>query len=107
MARLENRVRHIEEETMATLHIEHVVPDFDAWKKAFDSDPLQRKKSGVLRYRVLRPVNDPKYAVVDLEFDTPAQAEAMLSRLKEMWSKVTVMREPQARILESVESREL
>lgn len=92
---------------MVILHIEHAVPDFDAWKNAFDGDPLQRKKSGVLRYRVLRPTNDPKYVIVDLEFDTSAQAEAMLQRLQEMWRRVAVMREPQARILESVESKEL
>ena len=91
---------------MATLHIEHVVPDFEAWKKAFDSDPLQRKESGVRRYRVLRPVDDPKYVMVDLEFDNATQAEALLGRLREMWRKVTVMREPQARILESVDSVE-
>jgi hypothetical protein len=89
---------------MVTLRIEHAVPGFEAWKKAFDSDPLQRKRSGVRRYRVSRPVDDPKYVLVDLEFDTAADAERMLGRLREMWQTVTVMREPRTRILESMES---
>jgi hypothetical protein len=91
---------------MVTLRIEHMVPDFQAWKKAFDSDPLQRQKSGVRRYRVSRPVDDAKYVTMDLDFDDTVQAEALLGRLREMWRKVTVMREPQARILESVDSTE-
>ena len=54
---------------MPILRIEHPVPDFDAWKQAFDSDPLDRKRSGVRRYRILRSLDDPNYAIVDLEFD--------------------------------------
>jgi len=34
---------------MHILRIEHPVPNFDAWKKAFDSDPLGREQSGVRR----------------------------------------------------------
>ena len=37
------------------LRIEHLVLNFDGWKKAFDSDPVGREKSGVRRYQVLRP----------------------------------------------------
>jgi hypothetical protein len=33
--------------TTTILHIEYSVPDFDGWKKTFDSDPLGREKSGV------------------------------------------------------------
>ncbi len=46
---------------MVILQIEHPVPSFDAWKKAFDSDPVNRKQSGVRRYRVLRPIDNPNY----------------------------------------------
>jgi hypothetical protein len=93
---------------MHILRIEHRVPDFDGWKKAFDSDPLGRKKSGVRRYRVLRPVDDRKYAMVDLEFDSLGEAEAMLATLRNLWSEVAgrVMESPQARIIELVESKE-
>jgi hypothetical protein len=44
---------------MPILRIEHPVADFDAWKAAFDGDPLGREQSGVRRYRVLRSVDDP------------------------------------------------
>ena len=53
--------------------------DYGAWKKAFDSDPFGRAKSGVRRYQVLRPVDDPNYVMIDLEFDTPSDAEALLA----------------------------
>jgi hypothetical protein len=93
---------------MYVLRIEHPVPDFDGWKKAFDSDPLGRKKSGVRRYRVLRPVDERKYAMVDLEFDGLGDAEAMLAALRKLWREVAgrVMESPKARIVESVESKE-
>lgn len=91
---------------MHILRIEHPVPDFDAWKEAFDSDPVNRKQSGVRRYRVLRPVDDPNYVMVDLEFESSREAEAMLGALRDLWSRVEVMRDPRARIVEAVESRE-
>jgi hypothetical protein len=31
---------------MPILRIEHAVPDFNGWKRAFDSDPVDRKGSG-------------------------------------------------------------
>ncbi len=93
---------------MYILRIEHPVPDFDTWKKAFDSDPIGREKSGVRRYQVLRPVDDRNYVMVDLEFETAIQAEALLSALRALWQRVggTVMSRPQARILEAVERKE-
>ena len=36
---------------------------------AFDHDPADRKGSGVRRYRIYRPVDDPHYITLDLEFD--------------------------------------
>jgi hypothetical protein len=92
---------------MPILQIEHPVPDFDAWKKAFDSDPIGRERSGVRRYRVLRPVGDPNYVMIDLEFDSAAEAEAAQVALRELWDRVDVIRDPRARIVETVESKEL
>jgi hypothetical protein len=86
------------------LRIEHPVPDFDGWKKAFDSDPIGRERGGVRRYRVLRPADDAHYSVVDLEFDSAAEAERFLAALRELWGRVDVMRDPEARILEIVET---
>jgi hypothetical protein len=91
---------------MITLRIEHAVPDFVAWKKAFDNDPLSRPQSGVRRHHIVRPTDDPLYVLVDLDFDDGAAANAFLVRLRELWRKVDVMREPKARILETVERTE-
>ena len=89
---------------MYVLQIEHPVPDFDAWKQAFDSDPVGRKQGGVRRYRVLRPVDDPHYAIIDLEFDDAETADAFLGRLRELWSRVegTVMMNPRVRIVQAI-----
>ena len=93
---------------MYVLRIEHPVPDFDGWKKAFDSDPVGREKSGVRRYRVLRPIDDPGYVMIDLDFDTRAQAEALLTAMRAVWGRVQgkVMTSPQARIVEAVEAKD-
>jgi hypothetical protein len=92
---------------MPILRIQHVVPDFDSWKRAFDSDPMDRKGSGVSRYRVHRSIADPNFVMIDLELDTVNDAEAMLGRLRQLWSGAggAVMRNPEAWIVETVESR--
>ncbi len=93
---------------MYILRIEHSVPDFDGWKKAFDSDPVGREKSGVRRYRVLRPIDDAHYVTLDLEFDTVREAEALLTAMRVVWGRVegTIIMNPQARIVEAVEIKE-
>ncbi len=93
---------------MTILHIEHQVPDFDSWKKAFDSDPVGREKSGMRRYQILRPIDDPNYVMIDLEFGTTSQAEALLAAMRVVWSRVEgkIMMNPQARIVEVVETKE-
>ena len=92
---------------MPLLLIEHSVPDFDAWKQAFDKDPLGRKASGVRRYQIHRAVADPNYVFIDLDFASTAEAERMLERLKQLWAGPggSVMRNPQARIVETIETR--
>jgi len=92
---------------MHTLRIEHPVPDFDAWREAFDSDPVGREQGGVRSYRVLRPIDDRKYVMIDLEFDGVSEAETFLERLRELWARVEgrIMESPRARIVETVESR--
>ena len=94
---------------MVILQIEHPVPNFDAWKNAFDSDPVNRKRSGVRRYRVLRPIDNPNYAMIDLEFDSVNEAEGLLAAMREVWGRVqgTIMENPRVRIVEAVESQEL
>jgi hypothetical protein len=94
---------------MTILRIHHSVPDFDAWKRAFDGDPLDRKASGVRRHHVLRSVADPNFVMIDLEFDTVTEAEALLTRLQRLWAGPggAVMQNPQAWIVEPVESKSL
>ncbi len=61
---------------MSTLHIEHPITDFETWTTAFDRFSGARRDAGVRAHRVLRPVDDPCYVVVDLEFDTDEAAHA-------------------------------
>jgi hypothetical protein len=93
---------------MYILRIEHSILDFEGWKKAFDSDPVGREKSGVRRYRILRPIDDTKYVLIDLEFDSAGDAEALLAAMRTVWGRVEgkIIIKPQARIVETVESKE-
>jgi hypothetical protein len=92
---------------MILLHIEHAVPDFDRWKAAFDSDPVGRQASGVRSYRIVQPVDDPNYAIIDLEFDTVQQAERLLAAMQQVWKRVggTLMQNPQWRLSDVVETK--
>jgi hypothetical protein len=91
---------------MIVLQIEHKIPNFDGWKKAFESDPVNRKQSGVRSYRISRPVNDANYVIIDLAFDNLKDAENMLTALQGLWTKVegTIMMNPQTRILDQTET---
>jgi hypothetical protein len=94
---------------MPILRIEHPVPDFDAWKQIFDSDPLDRKGSGVRRYRVMRSLDDPGYVMVDLEFDAVGEAEAVRAALEDLWRRVQpegLIGDQHARIVEVVEAKD-
>jgi hypothetical protein len=91
--------------TVHTLHIEHAVTDFDAWNTAFASFADIRQRSGVRHQRVQRPLNDPAYVVINLDFDTASQAENFLGFLKaNVWpspgNAPALIGTPQTRILE-------
>jgi hypothetical protein len=94
---------------MTLLRIQHSVPNFEGWKRAFDSDPMDRKAAGVRRYQVHRSVTDPNFVLIDLEFDHVAEAEKLLEKLRRLWAGPggAVMRNPEAWIVETVESRSL
>ena len=91
---------------MYILRIEHPVMDFDNWKKAFDNDPVGRQKSGVLNYRIMRPVDDAKFVMIDLEFEDRNKVESMLVSLRKLWGEVQgkIIMNPDTRIIEVVES---
>jgi hypothetical protein len=99
---------------MFTLKIEHPIRDFDTWRAAFERDPAGRKQAGVRRYRVFRPTDDPRYVLIDLDFDQAGQAQAFLETLQKIWSRADLSpglaREgsaaatPRTRIVEEVEA---
>lgn len=92
---------------MIILRIEHKIADFDGWKKAFDSDPLDRKKMGVNYYRIYQPVDDLNYVIIDLEFDQLELAEAALAALQTMWKRVdgTLVFNPNIQFLSMLEHK--
>ena len=53
-----------------------VVHSYDIWKTAFDGCADVRTKAGVDAFTIRRPVDNSKYLMLDLEFDTTERAEA-------------------------------
>ena len=94
---------------MPVLQIEHPVRDFEAWKAAFDSDPARREVGGVRRYEIYRPIDDPNYIGVNLEFDSQGTAEAFKQGLEELWQSPqagsALGGTPRARIVDIIESK--
>jgi len=93
---------------MIILRIEHEVMNFEGWKKAFDADPIDRRKSGVKRYHIYQPIDDPKYVIIDLQFDTLPEAQAAQKALQNMMTKVvgTLIVGPSIKILDVMETKE-
>jgi hypothetical protein len=90
------------------LCIEHPVPDYDRWKQAFDADPVGREKMRVRRYQILRPVDKPNFVMINLEFDTAGDAEALLTAMQAVWARVegAIMTNPRAQIVEMLETKQ-
>ncbi|MDP1806290.1 MAG: hypothetical protein Q8K72_14045, partial [Acidimicrobiales bacterium] len=63
------------------LHIQHAITDFDTWASAFNRFAEARRNADVRAHRVMRPVDDPAYVVIELDFDTAEAAEAFLGFL--------------------------
>ena len=96
---------------MHVLQIEYPVPDYVAWKAAFDRDVLDREGSGVRRYRVLRPTDDPDYVAIDLEYENAGEAEAYLAALRRQFYSSRQASPasdggPKTRIVEVAEAKE-
>jgi hypothetical protein len=93
---------------MHIVQIEHLTTGYDGWKAAFDSDPVGRESGGVRRYRISRPVDEPDYVVVDLEFDDRDRAVAFQGALEQMWASPQAQQllggTPRSRVVETVES---
>jgi hypothetical protein len=93
---------------MVTLRIEHAISDYDTWKAAFDRDPVQRQQSGVRRFAIHRPTDDPHYVMIDLEFDDAPAAQALLARMRQVWQSPAaapaLAGAPQARVVDTVQA---
>ena len=63
---------------MRTLHIEHPITDLETWVAAFSRFADARREAGVRAERVQRPVDNPSYVVIDLDFDTTEEAGGFL-----------------------------
>jgi hypothetical protein len=92
---------------MPVVQLEHAVKDYAMWKAAFDRDPIDRRGLGVRRHRILRPLDDPNYVVVELDFDTAEAAEACCAALGRLWASraaaPALLGAPQTRIVEPIE----
>lgn len=72
---------------MTTLHIEHAISDFAVWRGAFDRFEDVRRGAGVRSARVAQPIDDERYVVIDLDFDSADEARAFLHLLEtKVWS---------------------
>jgi hypothetical protein len=93
---------------MIILRIEHKISNFEGWKKAFDSDPLNREKSGVKRYRIFQPTDDLNFVIIDLEFDKLDEAKATQMALQNMWKNIEgkLIFSPKITLLNTVESKD-
>lgn len=95
---------------MPTLHIEHAIADFAQWNAAFDRFAEFRQRAGVRAQRVQRPVDDPAYVVIDLDFDTTGEAQKFLQFLQQqVWpsreNAPALIGTPHTKILESADNQ--
>ena len=65
-----------------TLHIEHAISDLATWRTAFDRFAPERSAAGVQSHTIRRPIDDPNYVVIDLEFIDQSSAEQFLQFLR-------------------------
>jgi hypothetical protein len=91
---------------MPTLHIEHPITDFETWHAAFDQFADRRRQGGVVSERILQPVDDDHYVVIDLDFTTAEEARGFLQFLQaQVWSTSSnapaLAGTPQTRILDT------
>lgn len=61
---------------MITLRIEHPITEYDTWARAFAQFAEARRNAGVRAHRIQRPVDNPQYVLIDLDFDDTEAAAA-------------------------------
>ncbi|WP_104046063.1 hypothetical protein [Arthrobacter sp. ZGTC412] len=96
---------------MATLRIELQVRDYELWRSAFEKDAAGRERSGARGYRIFRPAEQDHEVMLDIDFDSVAEAGAFLDTLRtKVWpspeKSPAKIGEAKTHILEMVEARE-
>jgi hypothetical protein len=94
------------ENDMATLHIQHPITDFETWTAAFNRFRDARRNAGVQAQRIQRPVDNERYVVIDLDFETVDKAKAFLGFLRNtIWANAAnspgLVGTPEALVLEA------
>jgi hypothetical protein len=75
------------EKAMATLHIQHAITDFGIWESAFNRFADARRRAGVRAHRIQRPVDNSRFVVIDLDFDSTEEAQSFLGFLStQVWA---------------------
>jgi hypothetical protein len=94
---------------MIVLRLEHKAPSYEEWKKTFDSDPINRKQSGVKHYRIYTAIDNPNHVVMEFEFNTLVEAQKVLEALDSFWEKTagTIIINPKIQLFDIVESIDL
>ena len=89
---------------ITTLHIEVQINDLNAWKAGYADHAESRRHRGVRNAVVRHPVGDDKRLMIDLDFDTTAEASEFLRFLQdEVWKDQPILTAPpEASILEPV-----
>ena len=101
------RAVHPYVQRMISLHIEHAITDLATWTGAFRALAEGRRQMGVTKETVRQPIDDERYIVVDLDFDTSEQAEAFLGFLRDhVWANPenapALVGTPEGRVLQTV-----
>jgi hypothetical protein len=80
---------------MTTLHIDVQINDLAAWKAGYAEHADSRRLRGVRNAVVRHPVGDNKRLMIDLDFDTTAEAEGFLHFLRdEVWKDQPILAAP-------------
>jgi hypothetical protein len=91
---------------MPTLLIEHSISDFATWHDVFERFAERRREGGVLRERIMQPIGDPHYVLIDLDFATREAARRFQHFLEsQVWSSPVsspaLVGSPRARIVDT------
>lgn len=96
---------------MSTLRIELQVRDYELWRSAFEKDAAGRERAGARGYRIFRPAERDHSVLLDIDFDSVAEAGTFLDILRtKVWpspeKSPAKVGEAKTHILEMVEARQ-